>query len=1053
MKTVKELCAPRQSIFRDDARDDVLDITNLLDGSIDADKFFSENFQTQGMKMLLRHAFDRFAGKSDTGLVKLTQAMGGGKTHNMLALALLARDPALRTKVLGPDRERDRIGAVKVIAFTGRESDHPLGVWGALAEQLGRKDLFRDLYSPLKAPGQSAWVNLLKGETVLVLLDELPPYLDNARAVAVGNSDLCAVTVTALSNLFNALGQPALSRVCVVFSDLAAAYRDASESLRNLAREAGRMAIDIAPVASNTDEVYDILRTRLFEKVPAKAAEDVREVASAWRDAAADAVRAGYVNATRDNAAYPDAVYAGVVDSYPFHPGIKDLYARFKENQNFQQTRGLIRLMRRIVRQFWEGGKAGRATLLAVNDFDLNDPPLLAFLHEVNPSLENAVAHDIAASGRAVAEVLDKEGGSKSAGISSSLARLLYVSSLNDTPNGVRGLSEREAMGYLAAPGADLAAVRKAFEDLRDRCWYLKSDAQGRYLFQNTRNLVAEVNAQVASYDDDVAFNEIAKTLEETFRPTLGTCYGKLAVFPDLSAIVPERDKPLLVVAKPCPAGLNPDLAALFENAAQKNRLLFLTGPATTMDKLLDLAKRQLALERVMAAMRENHTPASDSQYLEADAHLSRTALQLLQTIRDTFVSLYYPAWDRTRKVAELARADFSLILENNRFEGEKQVIGTLTSVKKFEDFTSDPQQLEVLRVKCERRLFTQPALRWGDILDRAAASTEWQLLHPNQMEAVKKAALDADRWREEGGYLRKGPFPLDPTGVQVEQTAWDGEKGEFTLSVRPVNGDTVLWEVGADPSSASAAVQGQTLKTKATQLRFLCEDRSGKPAHPTGAVVSFQCRVPLRHELRKTASGLVLELLSHPSFDIRYTTDGSNPKENGGLYTGTIPVPAECRLILAAVFDRGVLVEDTKQIVIDPAQVEEGLKVDPAKPLRFDYNFIEFAAADTAATYAMLDELDKFQGSAVHGVRLNLSDKADSRAYLGLDASGVDLSPAQVRDLLDHARDGALAGRDLAIRFTFQGVSFATGADFLRFVDDRKLDLADLAHEGIVTQ
>ena len=475
MKTVQDLCTPRQSIFKDDSCDVVLDITNLLDGSIDADKFFSENFQTQGMKMLLRHAFDRFAGKSDTGLVKLTQAMGGGKTHNMLALALLARDPALRRKVLGPDRERDKIGAVKVVAFTGRESNYPFGVWGALAEQLGKKSLFNDLYAPLTAPGQSAWVNLLKDETALVLLDELPPYLDYARSRPIGNSDLSAVTVTALSNLFNALGQPALSRVCVVFSDLAAAYKDASESLRNLAREAGRMAIDIAPVASNTDEVYDILRTRLFEKVPPKAAEDVREVASAWRDAAADAVRAGYVNATRDNAAYPDAVYAGVVDSYPFHPGIKDLYARFKENQNFQQTRGLIRLMRRIVRQFWEGGAAGRATLLAVHEFDLNDPWLLAFLHEVNPSLENAVSHDITASGRAVAEVLDKEAGSKSSGAASSLARLLYVSSLNDTPNGVRGLSEREAMGYLAAPGADLAVSRRAFEELRERCWYLKT--------------------------------------------------------------------------------------------------------------------------------------------------------------------------------------------------------------------------------------------------------------------------------------------------------------------------------------------------------------------------------------------------------------------------------------------------------------------------------------------------------------------------------------------------------------------------------------------------
>ena len=34
--------------------------------------------------------------------------------------------------------------------------------------------------------------------------------------------------------------------------------------------------------------------------------------------------------------------------------GKGDIYARFKENQNFQQTRGLIKLMRQIVREFYE---------------------------------------------------------------------------------------------------------------------------------------------------------------------------------------------------------------------------------------------------------------------------------------------------------------------------------------------------------------------------------------------------------------------------------------------------------------------------------------------------------------------------------------------------------------------------------------------------------------------------------------------------------------------------------------------------------------------------
>lgn len=41
--------------------------------------------------------------------------MGGGKTHNMLALALLAQNRTWRNKILG--KEFNDIGEIKVVAF------------------------------------------------------------------------------------------------------------------------------------------------------------------------------------------------------------------------------------------------------------------------------------------------------------------------------------------------------------------------------------------------------------------------------------------------------------------------------------------------------------------------------------------------------------------------------------------------------------------------------------------------------------------------------------------------------------------------------------------------------------------------------------------------------------------------------------------------------------------------------------------------------------------------------------------------------------------------
>ena len=69
------------------------------------------------METLLSQGLKRLAGKSDQAVFELKQAMGGGKTHSMIALGLLARDPALRKTVI-PDIARDACSdAARVVAI------------------------------------------------------------------------------------------------------------------------------------------------------------------------------------------------------------------------------------------------------------------------------------------------------------------------------------------------------------------------------------------------------------------------------------------------------------------------------------------------------------------------------------------------------------------------------------------------------------------------------------------------------------------------------------------------------------------------------------------------------------------------------------------------------------------------------------------------------------------------------------------------------------------------------------------------------------------------
>ena len=129
MKSLLQLCTPRQSVFDRNRRDDVLDLTDLLEDRINPEEFFAENYATDGMRHLLREAFRRFAGQSAQGVFVLTQAMGGGKTHNMIALGLLAKHPELRPAIMGDLADGTKaLGKVRVVAFTGRESDAPFGI-------------------------------------------------------------------------------------------------------------------------------------------------------------------------------------------------------------------------------------------------------------------------------------------------------------------------------------------------------------------------------------------------------------------------------------------------------------------------------------------------------------------------------------------------------------------------------------------------------------------------------------------------------------------------------------------------------------------------------------------------------------------------------------------------------------------------------------------------------------------------------------------------------------------------------------------------------------
>ena len=1016
MKTLKQACAPRAATFDPTRRDTVLDLSDLVAGRIDPAAFFAENHVTEGMRTLLTEAFRRLEGRSAQGVFKLTQAMGGGKTHNLLALGLLARHPELRAGVMGGFyRPDDGLGPVRVVAFSGRESDAPFGVWGAIAEQLGARERFRDYYTPLSAPGQTAWVNLLAGDPLVIMLDELPPYFVHAASKSIGNSDLSVVTATALANLLVAIGRDELRNVCLVLSDLTASYGAGSAriagALRDLERETGRTAMNLEPVRMNTDEFYRILRTRLFERLPAEA--EVEEVAQGYARAVREARQMDVTNAS------PEQFASRVAESYPFHPAIRDLYARFRENQGFQQTRGLIRLMRIVVSRIWDSDRD--PYLVAAHDLDLADRETLTEINQVNPTLENAIAHDVASDGGgAVAETIDANlGGGTDA---RDAMRLLLVSSLAAAPGAVRGLAVPEIVANLCAPGRDVSRLQnEALARLATAAWYLHTAGDGRLHVRNVQNLVARVTTTAGACLRDQAAAELKSRLRAIFEPKDGWCYQQVALLPAVDELGDRigAGKVTLVVSEPHPGGLHPDLARLYEQLTWRNRVCFLTGERA-FDALLDRARELRAIEQIIAELRQEGAADGDPQMQQArDQLLPRFLAQFHSAVRESFTTLHYPTRDR------LAKVDFLMEFRENRYDGEQQVVAALADRRKY---TTDVAG-DVFRRKVEARLFTQQSMLWSEVLRRTATEPGWQWHRPDALDRLKQECAHQDRWREEGSYVNKGPFPKPATTVRVQELARDDDTGSVKLRVSPVHGDRVYSDTGAPATPASKDLGGGGVFETRDMLRvwFLAVDSTG--GHETGEPVEWTNRITLKSREYRDGDERRVEIRAAPPAPVRYTTDGSDPRLGGGAYDGPFAVPDGARLVLAVAEKDGVASEEHRREVDDRSAEEPIDAAGPAAwrpPRGFSYR-------TTADAYLFLGRLKKF-AAAAGGLRLGVQAGA---AWVELTfADTVELAGGRVEQQVERLRELVPEGE---VEVAAGYVRFDTGRQFLDWIADSR--------------
>lgn len=965
IKTVKQACV-FNPIIRDYRMSQAIEnLADLIKDEGDGQEFFARNFITQGMEQLFREGMLRLSGQSDQAVFELTQAMGGGKTHMMIALGLLARHPELRQQILPSDLAgRVNFGKARIAAFNGRNNPDNF-IWGEIAAQLGQEEAIKPHWiNGPKSVDQGKWKEIIGTEPTLIMLDELPPYLDNATTQVIGQGTLANMVTYSLSCLLSAALE--LENCCIVIANLSGSYTSQSKALAatidNLQQETRRQAKTITPVQLAGNEIYEILKKRLILTLPDDSV--INDVAEEYAQRIKAATDGGYITASSI-----EQIAEQARETYPFHPAFKHLVALFKENEGFRQTRGLMQFAARLLKSV-EDRELDDVFLIGSQHLNLNDVDVKDEISRIAPSLQPAMSHDIADEGNAVAEAIDDQLSSDAA---SQVITLLLASSLSRSVGGRTGLTEGEIIEFLAAPNRKSDEFVIALEKLREQAWYLHREDQ-RYFIKETENLSRKIERNARDIPQPKIEQALINRLTGILQPVSKAAYQELKVLPLLDDLRLTGSRLLIVVrpdGKLPPAQLN----NFFMFQQEKNNLLVLSGQDSHFAEAVEERLRELyAVEQIAKQLKDG-----DTLYQEARERQEDAEQRFMKALSAAYNRVYFPGVDETsgEEVLLMVTIDNGLKVGMGEQSAEKQIEELLASPRANYKLALDVKNdINNYLAQAEVYLWPERDRRtpWKDVVMRSKTNPEWPWMPGAAgMDMLKTEALRQVRWRQgEDGYIEKGPFPKEKTTLNIAPQGTNKDSGESILTLTPRNcGDSpiVHYSQNATVSPSDPVVDDlDNFTTTASTLYFLAVDNEGK--HEIGEPKRWVADLIIRHQLHVVADKRRIELKCVPTAEIYYTLNGSNPKE-GTRYEAPFEIGAEAyRLLVFA--KSGEATKNTEFSI--PASGDKRVQIDDHKPARLiDSKRVNLD--NTEKVFAVINRFRDRNTTLLKGVRIQIGE------------------------------------------------------------------------------
>lgn len=679
LKPWREIAIPHEDVLKGTFQqaEFAADISRVHEGTATAEYqnprlFFQRTFITEGMRLLIDSVVRRLAGRGGDPVIQLQTAFGGGKTHTLLAVYHLAKGEAAASDLQGipsilsaagitelPQSRIAVLDGVQLLDLASkprkRGGSTVRTIWGDLAWQLGGDagyELVRQADETGTAPGKGVLAELLTANApCIVLMDELVRYVsqfEEGKTLSGGTYDTQLSFIQALTEAMKAVPN-AILLASLPYSDREAGSQQGVKALRALEHYFGRVQALWKPVA--TEEAFEIVRRRLFADIGDRLA--MEDVCRAFADFYV-ANSADFPPETKDSHYFERLKHA-----YPIHPELFDrLYEDWSSLDNFQRTRGVLKMMAQVIHCLWRDGN--NDLLIMPGSFPLYDPEVRKEpLYYLQGGWDPVVEKDIDGDRASTTELDNTRPLFGSIHACRRLARTIFLGSAPDA--GIVGGGKHHyglELGHLllgaAQPGQVVGHFKDGIRAIIDQLQYLNS-ANNRYWFDTRPNLRREMEERKRRFNDkEDVFPFIRDKLQRSFASGV---FGGVHVFTG-SADIPDDWSLRLVVLPPDAAFEKAANGPATEQASQilkqrgeqprqkQNRLIFMAADANSVTRLKDQVKSVMAWHSIVADVKDGRINLDVHQGRLASKSLEDAGEVLTRMIRDAYKWLLVPSQD-----------------------------------------------------------------------------------------------------------------------------------------------------------------------------------------------------------------------------------------------------------------------------------------------------------------------------------------------------------------------------------------------------------------------